>query len=197
MRTAIVGLTLAAVLGFAPAATAEAYTGFKLEMISALFKELGATDMSTEMFGDEPRITFKIEDVIYAVDFYGCKDSAKGCRLLQFNLVFEPDPNDTVQAVNDYNMEYVYGKAALGKKEGLVSSRTVDGTIGSSKEQVIAEFQNFLGASGSLLDYLKKSARVASAGGGNATLAFEKDPFGAMDPRMAAKLRSLPKNPRR
>jgi hypothetical protein len=199
MRLAGIGVALAGALlfGGGQATAADAMEGFKAETIRAIFTELGATDMQTETAQGDPRLTFKLNDLIFVVDFFQCEDKAKGCNVMQYVLVFEPDASDTVEAVNRYNAEYVFGKAAIDN-DGLVSMRGLLWSPGSSKVHVVNEFGMFLTSTSNLLAFLKRGVTAsAPSGGGTAKLSGVKSvPMVAIDSALAARLKGLPKNRR-
>jgi hypothetical protein len=149
----------------AQAAATEFMEGFKVDAVSAILTDLKATDMKQSTVENEPRLTFKLAETIMVADFYSCEDKAKGCKVLQFMITYEPDASDTVQAVNEFNRKYLYGKATVDKTEGLVSYRMVNGHAGVMKGQIIVEFGAFLGATEVLLEHMKTSNVTAQASG--------------------------------
>lgn len=150
-----------AIAGASHAAQAGAVSRFTEEDVSAILKAAGATDIKTETVQNEPRLEFKMEGVTYVADFYICK-GGRTCELLQFAASFEPAANESVETVNAFNASYMYGKAFLDAKKNLVSVRTINGSAGSSTEQVAAELRDFIGVTKLLLDYMKQSAPTAS-----------------------------------
>lgn len=177
------------------AARADYIDGFKAETVSAILTDAGAKEINSAIVEDEPRVTFKIGETNYIADFYECKDTAKGCKILQFVVIFEPDATDTVQAVNEFNKKYLYGKAALDKVEGLFSMRMINGAAGSSKGQVAVEFVSFLGATNLLLEHLK-AATVANHAPEAGAPTFLNAAAPNLPAALPAKLKGLPKNRR-
>ncbi len=82
----------------------------------------------------EPMIAARTaEGVNYAVYFYGCENGIN-CLDLQFIASFTVEQAPTVQEMNDWNAEWVMGKAFLDA-EGLPTvSYTVAGEPGMSPE---------------------------------------------------------------
>jgi len=166
MRTSCVALALVglATAGQAHAApSAKFLEGYTVDNISAVLRDLGATEVAQQPIGGDPRLSFKIQGRVYIVDFYECADKAKGCKVLQFITAFESDPKDTVEAVNAFNKKYLYGKAALDKEDGLLSMRMVNGREGSSDRHVAAEVGVLVGVTDVLLAHMKESAIAAYA----------------------------------
>lgn len=153
-----------AAIGHAQAATsAKLLEGFTVDNISAVLRDVDATEVTNVPIEGDPRLSFKLNDRIYLVDFYECGDKAKGCKVLQFVTAFELDPKDTVEAVNAFNKKYLYGKAVLDKEDGLMSMRMVNGREGSSDRQVAAEIGVLAGVTDVLLAHMKESAIAAYA----------------------------------
>jgi hypothetical protein len=166
MRFGLLLAGLMALTGLAgvPAQAADALTGYKADQITALLTALGATEMKQTTVDGDPRLTFKYGEIIYVADFYTCDDTANGCKLLQFACAFDSEATDTVEAVNNYNATYVFGKASLSKADGLMSYRAMIWAPGVSKELVLAEFESFRGSTASLLAHMKNNV-VASRDG--------------------------------
>jgi hypothetical protein len=200
MRSAGIGAALIGALMFGSAGqatAADAMEGFKAETIKAIFVELGATDVQSVTAQGDPRLTFKLNDLLFVVDFFQCEDKARGCNVMQYVLFFEPDASDTVEVVNRYNAEYVFGKAVLDS-DGLVSMRGLLWSPGSSKAHVVNEFGMFLTSTRNLLEFLKKGVTAsAPSGDGTAKLSGIKSvQVDAVDSAVTARLKGLPKNRR-
>lgn len=158
LTTAVAVLAIA---GANQAAHAGAISSFTVENTMAIFKAAGGTDIKTETVDGEPRVAFTIDDANYVADLYTC-NGAQGCQVLQFVVAYEPDPNDTIEAINTFNAKYVYGKAFHDEQKSLVSARMINGRSGSSTEQVTAELQDFIAITKILLAHMKQSGQTAS-----------------------------------
>lgn len=198
MKLAVVVVGGCALVGMASAQAAQSdfVEGFKVETVTEVLRAEKATDFSNETVENEPRLKFKVGDTNMVADFYSCDDKVKGCKALQFMVTYEPDSSDTIQAVNAFNVSYLYGKAAIDTANGspLVSYRLVNGHAGSSKGQIAAEFKAFLGVTAVLLDHMKKSTVTAQAAGEKpAMLNTSADSVGVS---AQSRWRSLPRNRR-
>jgi hypothetical protein len=152
--------------------------------------------MKTETVEGDPRVTFKVGETTYIVDFFGCEDKVKGCKMLQYAILFEPDAADTVEKVNSFNYEFIFGKAALHKTEGLLSTRAVVGSAGSSKRHLLLEFGAFNAATSALLEHMK-APTVAQAPATGAPAAATLSLSSAADTvRAPARWKSMPKTKR-
>lgn len=140
----------------------DVYQGFKAETISAVFSELGATEVKTTLIENEPRVAFTLNKTFYVIDFYECEDAAKGCKAIHFMASYIAEPTDTVQAVNKYNATHAYGKAVIDTDGGLTSMHLVNGEFGSSKAQVLSEWKTFVDMTQLLFEELNKNV-VAQA----------------------------------
>lgn len=147
----------------------DVYQGFKAETISAVFSELGATDVKTTMIENEPRVAFTLNKTFYVVDFYECEDAAKGCKAIHFMASYVAEPTDTVQAVNKYNATHAYGKAVIDNDGGLTSMHLVNGEFGSSKAHVLSEWKTFVDMTQLLFEELNKNVVAQAPGAGTAT----------------------------
>lgn len=196
MRLALVvlgGLALTAGTATTQAAPSDFLEGFKVEPVTEVLQAAKATDLKTEVVEGDPRITFKLGNTIIIADFYECENKAKGCEILQFMVAFEPDPTETVQAVNEFNKKYLYGKAALD--DGLIAYRMVNGQAGSSKAQVAAEFDTFMGVLPVLLEHMKSSAPIVRGPDDKAPAALNTS-MAQGGASTNSRWRSLPRNKR-
>ena len=196
MRLALVvlgGLALSVGAATTQAAPSDFLEGFKVEPVTEVLRATKGTDFKTEVVEGDPRITFKMGEIIVIADFYECENKAKGCEILQFMVAFEPDPTETVQAVNEFNKKYLYGKAALD--DGLIAYRMVNGQAGSSKAQVAAEFDTFIGVLPVLLEHMKSSASVVQGPGDKAPAALNTAVTQG-GPSTNSRWRSLPRSKR-
>ncbi len=187
------GLALTVGTATTQAAPPDFLEGFKVEPVTEVLQAAKATDLKTEVVEGDPRITFKLGNTIVIADFYECENKAKGCEILQFMVAFEPDPTETVQAVNEFNKKYLYGKAALD--DGLIAYRMVNGQAGSSKAQVAAEFDTFMGVLPVLLEHMKSSAPVVRGPDDKAPAALNTS-MAQGGASTNSRWRSLPRNKR-
>lgn len=197
MQFKYVALAGALLLAVGPAQAADApdaLTGYKADTVKAVFTEIGATEMKSELVQGDPRLMFKLEKFTYVVDFHLCDDKAAGCKMLHYICAFDSEPSDTIEGVNAYNSEYVVGKAVF-EKEGLLSLRSVLWSPGSPKAQVKSEFLSFVGATAVLLEHMKKYTVANNAPVAPSFVNTSVD--GAATPNATlAKWRSLPRNRR-
>ncbi len=197
MQFKYVALAGALLLAGGPAQAADApdaLSGYKADTVMALFNEMGATAMKSELIQGDPRLTFKFEKFTYVVDFHLCEDKAAGCKMLHYISAFDSEPSDTIEGVNAYNSEYVVGKAVF-EKEGLLSLRSVLWSQGSGKAQIKSEFLSFVGATAVLLEHMKKYTVANNAPAAPSFVNTSVD--GAATPNATlAKWRSLPRNRR-
>jgi hypothetical protein len=187
---------VALLLGPAEAAVTDALSGYKTDVVKSVFVEIGATEMKEEVLNGEPRLIFKINGTTYVVDLLLCEDKVRGCQLMNYAIAFEPDDSDTVESVNRYNSEYVFGKAVLNKAEGLLSLRGVLWHPGATKAQIVSEFAAFTGATTALLEHMAKT-KVASGQSGLPRFQNTAATRVQMPAAVLAKLRGIPRNRRR
>ena len=181
--------------GGALAAAPQFMDGFKLKDVASVLQEFKITDVKQETIENDPRLSFKIGETNFVADLYECDDKIKGCKALQFVIAYEPDGTDTVQAANEYNRVYLYGKAAIDKDGGLISSRMVNGHAGISRAQIAAEFDSFIGATEVLLEHMKKSALTAQARIPQAPTLLNA-PLAHQRPARSSRWNSVPRNRR-
>ncbi len=82
----------------------------------------------------EPMIAARTaEGINYVIYFYGC-ENGQGCLDLQFMASFTVEPAPTVQAMNDFNAEWVMGKAFLDSEGAPSVTFTVVGDPAMSPE---------------------------------------------------------------
>lgn len=86
----------------------------------------------------EPTVVARTDGGInYAVYFYGC-ESEQGCLDLQFMAAFDIEPRPTAQQLNDYNAEWVIGKAFLDGDGAPTVTFAVVGAPGMSQDHFAA-----------------------------------------------------------
>lgn len=187
------GLALTVGAATTQAAPSDFMEGFKVEPVTEVLQAAKVTDLKTEVFEGDPRMTFKSGNIVVIADFYECGNKAKGCEILQFMVAFEPDPTETVQAVNDFNKKYLYGKAALD--DGLIAYRMVNGQAGVSKAQIAAEFDTFIGVLPVLLEHMKSSASIVQGPGDKAPAALNTS-LAQGSASTNSRWRSVPRNKR-
>lgn len=99
----------------------------------------GSAEIGTDSRGD-PKIDGRMHGVKYQIYFYGCKNGEQ-CTSVQFRAGFTQDNKQTVQHMNDWNVQKRFGKAAIDKDgdatiemnvnlRGGVCSANFDETVG-------------------------------------------------------------------
>jgi len=202
MQTRHFGLTIAAslvlalaLLPVAQAATKDFMDGFKLDTVQSILTEMKGTDFQPTTVEGDPRLIFKMGKTNVLADLYQCQDQVKGCKVLQFLIIYDPVKTDTVENVNKFNLQYLYGKAALDPKDGLISYRMVNGNAGCSRDQLKSEFANFIGVTEVLLKHMKDSSVVAQLPGAQVTTNLSA-PLPALPEELMSRLASAPRNSR-
>lgn len=187
-------IAAAALVATSAAAHASPIARFTDANVSAVLKSAGATDIAQKVVENGPRLVFKMGEVSLVADLFGC-EAGKGCTGLMFMVAYDPNPTDTLDAVNAFNDKYVYGKAVLEKPSGLlISMRTINGGAGSSTEQVADELALFIGVNDVLLDHMQKSTLSVSYGPRSATAGIVLRPNQVTAP---TRWNTLPHNRRR
>lgn len=147
-------------VAWSTAQAADPKGAFTVAGVSSVLAELKATDIQSVVVEGDPRLIFKWNNTNITADLYECQGAPASCNILQFLILYEPSPSDTVQAVNEFNRQYLYGKASFDKKDGLLSYRMVDGHYGITKPQLKDQFLHLVGVTDVLLKHMKTSAVV-------------------------------------
>jgi hypothetical protein len=125
-------LAAAALLpGLALAQAAEVAAG-NPESVRAAIDAFGHKARIDLLDDGEPMIAARTADGInYVVYFYGC-ENGQNCLDLQFYATFTLDAPPTAQAMNDFNAEWVMGKAFVDADGAAALTFTVVGDPGMS-----------------------------------------------------------------
>lgn len=104
------------------------------ESVRAAIDAYGHKARMDPLDNGEPMIAARTADGInYVVHFYGC-ENGQNCLDLQFYATFTLDTPPTVQAMNDFNAEWVMGKAFIDVDGAAALTFTVVGDPGMSPE---------------------------------------------------------------
>jgi hypothetical protein len=194
MRT-VIGFWLGCV-AWSTAQAADPKGAFTVAGVSSVLAELKATDIQSVVVEGDPRLIFKWNNTNITADLYECRGAPASCDILQFLILYDASPSDTVQAVNEFNRQYLYGKASFDKKEGLLSYSMVDGHYGITKEQLKDHFRHLVGVTGVLLKHMKTSAVVAGQVPGGEGAVMLSAPLAPQSVDTNSRWQSLPRNPR-
>jgi hypothetical protein len=196
-KTVAAGLLLAGSMSVCVQAAPNDFTdGFTVDSVSALLSDLKATDIKSVVVDGDPRLIFKLFNTNITADLYECQGTPANCKILQFMILYDPLPTDTVEAVNDFNRKYLYGKATFDKKEGLLSYRMINGHAGTTKAQVTDEFLHFVGVTDVLLKFMKSNAQVVAQLPGAESSTMLSAPMPSEPLQLNSRIISLPKNSR-
>lgn len=107
--------------------------------ILAIAQEFGKAELSTDDEGD-PLITGTMNDTDYSIIFHNCQNG-KNCTDLMFSSAWSTSGNFTLEQVNTWNSEMLYGQAYLDDEKDATLEMSVNIDGGVTKENLTASFQ--------------------------------------------------------
>jgi hypothetical protein len=113
-------------------------------------------DLGLDAYGD-PMITGVVSASDFAAFFYGCTDN-RDCTIIQFSHRWEPSRPLSLDLVNQWNVDELWGQAYLDQEgavllsfvlnmEGGVSRRNFEANL-ATWAAMVAEFEAFIGWTG-------------------------------------------------
>ncbi|MFT0211557.1 YbjN domain-containing protein [Pseudomonas sp. F1_0610] len=130
---------LSSLLLATPLYAAQVIDNNNTKAILAMAQEFGTAELSTDDEGD-PLITGRMNETDYSIIFHNCQNG-KNCTDLMFSSAWSASGNITLEQVNTWNSEMLYGQAYLdGEKDPtLEMSVNIDG--GVTEDNLRASFQ--------------------------------------------------------
>lgn len=157
------GAAVAMALSLLPAGAVSAQAAdisyYTPENISAILKELGATDItvSTSQSGTK-FIKHKFEGFTYAFSLHLCPEGKPGCLGMALVASFAPEPNQTFEltTVNSFNASRVFAQAHVADRN-IYLMRYIICDGGVSDVNVKSNIQNFWGMPAQLVAHFQSS----------------------------------------
>lgn len=105
----------------------------------SMAKEFGKAELTTDSEGD-PMIKGNIADTDYSIIFHNC-DNGKNCTDLMFSSAWSTQGSVSLEQINTWNTEMLYGQAYLDDEKDATLEMSVNIDGGVTKENLRATFQ--------------------------------------------------------
>jgi len=178
-RSVFVGIVAGVALLIAATATVRAadeplIAHFTQANVTAMLKELGATDIAVQDGSEGSKgITYKQGQLTFIAIMQACKAGDPGCLGLSLIARFsgEGGPAYSLTTVNGFNTSRVFAQAHVFEKD-LYLMRYLISDGGISRANLRSNLVNFWGMPAQLQEYFQKAGVVALAPSGEAQLSY-------------------------